>query len=422
MTKLNHLSAAAISFAFLIGFHVLQTNQAFAQEATRIEAGDTLNIQVYQVPELSRRALVDVSGAIEFPTIGSVKVRGYTVEEVRATVTSRLMRTGFFESPQVLVEIAQTRPVYISGDVSKPGEYEYRSSLSIRQLAALAGGYDILNFRSQNPMVQLPDFKSERDANWLELTRQEIRTAFLQAELNGTTNPVLPEPNTYPLNRSIFNDTVATEANLFQLRAGLREGLKEHLQRIISLSDEQIAALQEQRRQEELTVRQLNADLAQTQSLFSRGLTSVARVQDQQRSISLAQSRAAEATANIARAGREKEEFSRQLRTLNDERRTELLGEIEKGITQAQLIRLRITAATEKLLYLGALRSHLLGGSRGEASFVIYRNEHEVRRRIIADEDTSLLPGDVVEVSLSYAPTGTRADPPCRPRQPILLR
>ena len=41
----------------------------------------------------------------------------------------------------------EQRPVYLNGDVSRPGEQRYRLGLTVRQTIALAGGYDIMRFR-----------------------------------------------------------------------------------------------------------------------------------------------------------------------------------------------------------------------------------------------------------------------------------
>ena len=43
----------------------------------------------------------------------------------------------------VLVTIAEYRPVYVNGDVTKPGEQTFRPGMTVRQAVALAGGYEI---------------------------------------------------------------------------------------------------------------------------------------------------------------------------------------------------------------------------------------------------------------------------------------
>jgi len=392
---LRHLLALLIPLLVFSG-------GARAQEAYRIATGDTLNIEVHQIAELSRRVAVDLDGAIAFPLIGSLRVDGLTLEEIRQLLGARLAESGALSNPQILVEVDQMRPVYINGDVARPGEYPFRPGISIRQLIAVAGGFDILNFRASNPMVQLPEFRAERDTAWVELMRQEIQLAVLQAELEGEAEPRLPSAEAFPVPIAVFTRSVDLETRLSQARATERAMLRDHLRRVIVLNDEQITAMQEQLRQDEVTVRQLNEDLTQTRSLYSRGLTSLNRLQEQQRSLAQSQSRLSETFANIARAGREKEEFAHRLHSQDGQRRAELLAEIGSGLAQVRALRVRLESATEKLMYAGALNSQLMRGSRGAVEIIVHRREGGSLQRLVADQDTVLRPGDAIQISLSH--------------------
>src|SRR5262249_58275355 len=81
--------------------------------------------------------------------------------------------------------IAEYRPVYLNGDVAKPGEQPYRPGLTVRQAIALAGGYDIMLFRMDNPFPEQSDIKSEYTSQWTEFAREQVHIARIQAELNG---------------------------------------------------------------------------------------------------------------------------------------------------------------------------------------------------------------------------------------------
>jgi len=45
------------------------------------------------------------------------------------------------DADDVTAIVAEYRPIYANGDVSKPGEYPYRPAIAARQLIAVAGGY-----------------------------------------------------------------------------------------------------------------------------------------------------------------------------------------------------------------------------------------------------------------------------------------
>jgi polysaccharide export outer membrane protein len=51
------------------------------------------------------------------------------------------LEKGYLKNARVSVEIINYRPVYILGQVNKPGEYPYVNGMSVLNAVALAGGY-----------------------------------------------------------------------------------------------------------------------------------------------------------------------------------------------------------------------------------------------------------------------------------------
>jgi len=51
------------------------------------------------------------------------------------------LREGYLLEPKVSVQVASFRPVYILGEVNKPGEYPYTQGLTIRGAVAKADGF-----------------------------------------------------------------------------------------------------------------------------------------------------------------------------------------------------------------------------------------------------------------------------------------
>lgn len=108
--------------------------------AYRLGTGDKLKVTIYNNEKLSGDYPVGGDGKIGLPMLGRIAVGGMTLDEVTETLTRRLA-DGYFVSPQVTVDMAAYRPVYILGEVQKPGEYAYAENMTVYRLVAQAGGY-----------------------------------------------------------------------------------------------------------------------------------------------------------------------------------------------------------------------------------------------------------------------------------------
>lgn len=106
----------------------------------RIGAGDRLKVTTYGEDRLTGEFSVNAQGAVSFPLLGAVPAAGMTVEEFNAEVQRRLA-AQYMRNPQVTVEMLNLRPVYILGEVQRPGEFAYGDRLSIHALVAKAGGF-----------------------------------------------------------------------------------------------------------------------------------------------------------------------------------------------------------------------------------------------------------------------------------------
>lgn len=105
-----------------------------------LDTGDQLRIFVYGQPNLSRIYTVDHAGMISVPLIGNVVARGLTTYGV-ASVIRDLLGRDYVRDPQVTVDIQQTRPFFILGEVRNAGQYPYVSGMTVETAIAIAGGY-----------------------------------------------------------------------------------------------------------------------------------------------------------------------------------------------------------------------------------------------------------------------------------------
>ncbi len=111
-----------------------------------ITADDTLDINVFKVPDLSASKLkVETSGMISLPLIGSVQVKGLTITQAEQKITQRLKK--FMQDPKVSItrtDKAITKRVTVEGEVKTPGVFPIKGNLSFLQAIAMAQGLSTL--------------------------------------------------------------------------------------------------------------------------------------------------------------------------------------------------------------------------------------------------------------------------------------
>ncbi|WP_338723375.1 polysaccharide biosynthesis/export family protein [Devosia sp. XK-2] len=105
-----------------------------------LDTGDIVRVTVYGDAELSKTYKVDDKGAIAFPLVGPVQVRGSTTENA-AQRLARALANGYMRNPDVAVEIDQYRPFFIQGEIKSSGQFAYVYGMTVRAAISTAGGY-----------------------------------------------------------------------------------------------------------------------------------------------------------------------------------------------------------------------------------------------------------------------------------------
>jgi polysaccharide export outer membrane protein len=105
-----------------------------------LDSGDRLRVVVFGQDGLSNSYVVDASGHIAMPLIGSVLARGATTDELSNRIGDKL-RQGYVKEPHVAVDIEAYRPFFILGEVTQPGQYPYVADMTVETAVAIAGGF-----------------------------------------------------------------------------------------------------------------------------------------------------------------------------------------------------------------------------------------------------------------------------------------
>lgn len=102
---------------------------------------DTIAVDVFNVPELSREVQVDASGRISMPLIGTLDARGKTANELARAIEDAL-RGRYVRDPQVTINIKSSvsQVVTIDGSVTEPGLYPVTNQMTLLRAVASAKG------------------------------------------------------------------------------------------------------------------------------------------------------------------------------------------------------------------------------------------------------------------------------------------
>jgi polysaccharide export outer membrane protein len=402
---LERLSAVTIAFAMVVSSLSVQASDYV------VRAGDVLEVSVAGIPELRQRVPVELSGEASFALAGELQADGVAISQLREKLKALLSkavyrarqpgageRAEIIKSEEVSLRVAEYRPIYLNGDIAKPGEIAYRPRMTVRQALAVAGGYDILRSGGGgSPLIKV-ELQGQLDALMIAFGKESARAWRLRNALGQAV----------PIDRTalagLSPDTLAKSVDLAaehmrSYKADLSHQ-KAYLTLAINQTEQRVRALALQASNEEAGAKLDEADAERVGELYRKGVVPVTRVTEVRRAALLASSRFLQTTVAAHNASKDLEEFRSRLQRSDGGSRIELLKELEDSHAALESLRVQIEAAKQKLALHSAARRSLIEAPAGELRISVFRASRESSERIVGSEQTELLPGDVVEVDV----------------------
>ena len=343
---------------------------------------------------------VGPSGTLALPFIGQLNVAGKTAGEVGEAIGAQLQsKFALRNLPSASVEVAQFRPVFLTGDVQTPGEYPYAPNMTVLKAVSLAGGLR----RSDAGQRFARDFINARgDAAVYDDQRGRLlaRQARLLAEVSGDQ-----EIKKTPEMEKVVNidALLESESALMKSRTERYTLQLKALKDLRELLDAEVESLRKKAESQQRQLQLANEDREKVNRLNEQGLALA------QRRIS-AEERAAEVEATLldidTNALRAKQDINKaiqdeiNLRNDWDAQRSKELQD-----TQAELQKLNLQLSTSRELMSEALAQSAEAlrfdpsGKSASISYVVVREDNGKSKEIKVDETTALEPGDVIKVS-----------------------
>ena len=105
-----------------------------------IGTDDVLGVMFRREKDMSADVVVRPDGKITLPLLNDIQATGLTPDQLREKITEEARRLVEEPSVTVMVKQINSRKVFITGQVSKPGAYPFGTRMTVLQLIAMSGG------------------------------------------------------------------------------------------------------------------------------------------------------------------------------------------------------------------------------------------------------------------------------------------
>ena len=373
---------------------------ALAEEPYKIASGDVLQVTVYGDAGLSGTFPVGVDGTIGYPILGNIPVANQSIPEVTGAISEGLLR--HIPGISVSVAVKEYAPVFVIGDVQKPGKYEYRPGMIALELFALSGGLKQDAGTVDQAGVQLVAARQEYSDTSMQLFAQEVKKARLEAELNDKAFDYVLASDTPTEERDSRQGIVESERMLFQLRLTTLANQEQALKAQKQNYSEEIATLTESTklRNEEISLLEKNVNASQ--QLVDKGLTAQSTLRDTQRQLSAMRRDALEFGSFLARAKQNENAIQQNISALREQRSSDAAKELRDIDLDVLRLRKKLSFIVQTMSEIGASAQRAAVTEQSvKLTFSVVRDDNGSYKETPLSEHDPIKAGDILRAQLT---------------------
>lgn len=139
------------------GGRVLPPLPAGGDGAYRLGVGDQVRLLTFGEESLSEIFRVNDAGNVDLPLLGPLRAQGLTTDALSRRIAEELRGRALIRDPSVSVEIVEYRPVFVLGEVNRPGQYPFQPGMTVLSVAAVAGGFTYRAVQTEAAIVRSID-------------------------------------------------------------------------------------------------------------------------------------------------------------------------------------------------------------------------------------------------------------------------
>ncbi|MBB3648039.1 exopolysaccharide production protein ExoF [Rhizobium sp. BK619] len=365
---------------------------------------------------------IDDAGNLSIPIAGHLQANGKTTEQLADAIASALAeKSALPGKPYIALEIAEHAPIFVTGTVQTPGRYPFEPNMTVMKAVSIAGGF--LREREDNTYFERDRIQAAGAYRTAVINRRDLlmRQARLRAEIAGQQSFEIPDELA---GTPDIDKLKAQELNLMRLRRVDIDSRIEAANDLTRLYGQQVesltAKISSQKRQIDLAQKELD----NVNSLVSKGLVSNSRQVSVDRWVADAQGTLIDLEVALTTARQGLSEADRSKINIVNRQNSEnqdLLNQVSLAIGRAAIDIQVAQLLGEQAGYdaqLAQINTDAPGLGRAKKNYrIVRRNDDGTSRDIVADEQTALLPHDLVEVGLDTAPQAPPSSPQTAPQK-----
>ena len=336
-------------------------------------------------------------GALPLPAIGSISTLGKSTDQIALEVATAVKEhLGLVSVPDAAVEVVSYPPIYVLGEVSTPGTFEFRPGMTALQGFAMAGGK---RPGAAGSAAERLKFTSDLHAADDGLLRARARIARLHAEVEGKDEIDFPREVTGHPDKALATSAMTEERTILAARQRELARQAESLEELVTLLDQEISTLQTRLGDVDVAIDVAEKELVGVQRLVANGIATVSRQSELEREIAdLRFDRLTQTTA-ILRAQQALNQAKREAAQLEDARQTQ--GALALQDEQTKLEQLLLEQSTTQRLLLDLETNAVAeNGATAPVVYTIVRSGPNGPSEAAASEISALQPGDVLKVAV----------------------
>lgn len=346
---------------------------------------------------------VGAAGTVSLPFLGELIASGKTTAEVAEEVGTKMqLLFGLRDRPSASVELAQYRPIYLAGEVQTPGEYPYQPNMTVLKAISLGGGLR----RGETGQRFARDFiRAEGDSSVLvaERNRLLVRRARLQAEIAGSAAIAMPgEIKDMPE----AADLLVSETALMQTRDKRLKLQLTALADLKTLLRSEIESLAKKSETQSRQLKLVESDREKVYNLTEKGLTVSSRRLAIEQQVADLQAGLLDIDTATLKAKQDVSKATQDETDLKNDRDAQLAQELQNTERELDTIALKLGTSRDLMaeaMMQSAEAATVARQAIASVSYSIVREKDGKASEIPADENTRILPGDVVKVAAGLA-------------------